>query len=288
MIRTRRCKSLIVGVGTRGLLHLRALSEYADGMLRPIAAYDIQEARRVRAREIPGVTVLEAPDAVRDYMVDEIAIIATPPSSHVQYAMSLIDLAPRLLIEKPAANSSPEFDILHSAADRANASVFVGYSERYNLAVRSTRARIAELVRNRIVTHLRFIRKRPATKGAAKDARQELAVHDVDFVVNELFPSERLRFEQRRSKGAVSLRSFSSATGITIDIISDLRAVAALTECQVFHPNGELERYITPMPNDMSRLMALRAQLDYILANSADPRVDLLYERRVVESLNER
>lgn len=285
MMRTKRCKSLVVGAGTRGLLHLRALSEYADGALTPIVMYDRQPTKRDRAREIPGVTVVDAPDALRSYAADEIAIIATPPSSHVRYATALIHLAPKLLIEKPAVNSSPEFDILRSAAANADTSVFVGYSERYNPAARSTRARMATLVRNHAVRRLRFIRKRPITKGYAKDARQELAVHDVDFVVNELFPDEHLRFEQRGSKGAISLRSFVPASGITIDIVSDLQCAVALTEYQAFRLNGELERYAISMPNDTLRLATLRAQLDYIFASSGDGGAELLYERRVVESL---
>lgn len=281
----RRCKAVVVGTGSRGLLHLRALSDYEQGVLHPIIAYDWSEASRSRAKAVPGVTVLDSPEAIFTYAVDEIAVIATPPSSHVRDATSLINVAPTLLIEKPAARSSVEFQDLQAVAARASTQVYIGYSERYNPAVRAMRASITRLVRARDATGLRFVRRRPSTGLEAKDERQELAVHDVDFVVNALFPDERLRFERITGTDRLCLRSLT-ATGIALEIVSDLYAPAAVTEYQATLVSGELRRHLMPIPTDKSRMAALRVQLDHILPKGRAPSMDLVYERRVVESLN--
>jgi hypothetical protein len=146
------------------------------------------------------------------------------------------------VIEKPATNNPTEFQHLQAAAIDASSDIFAGYSERHNPALRNIRTSLAHLVRTRAVKALRFIRKRPVTEWAAKDALQELAVHDVDFVVNELFPDEQLRFEQ--------------------------------------------SRHVMPIPDDVSRMVTLRMQLDHILAKRGSSSLELMYERRVMESIN--
>jgi len=68
-------------------------------------------------------------DVIRNPEVD-IVYIATPPGSHMDYAMEIIEEGKPLYIEKPMARTWEECNIINAAAEKKGLPVFVAYYRR--------------------------------------------------------------------------------------------------------------------------------------------------------------
>lgn len=61
-------------------------------------------------------------------------LVATPASSHFEYAKRALELGANVFVEKPLATSSAEAKVLVSLAKTREKLLFVGHSERFNPA----------------------------------------------------------------------------------------------------------------------------------------------------------
>lgn len=278
--------SLIIGLGRRGKLHAQALNQYQSQTLTPVAAYDQRKCNSARSREPQDIIVLDTLPSLDAYTTCKLVVIATPPVSHYGYAIRYIDSSKILLLEKPSVSSYKELMGLAELATHSRARLFIGYSERVNPFAQSARRRVQELISQRVVSRLMLGRSRPLLPGPRRDVGRELAVHDLDFVLNDLFPQEHVLFQKTAQPSRLVLDTYFADAGVSVSITSEwVKLGTGKTETMVELKTGEIEHIVTPTGDQTSRLSALRAQLDRILLDNQEDNVDLTREQRVLKAL---
>ena len=127
----------LVGCGSIGQRHARNLCQLGE---REIVLYDSADGRAAAAaRECGGRPVLSIAEALERA---DLALICTPPSSHVPIAMAAIDSGSHVFIEKPLSHSLEGVHDLLQRARELSRSVLVGYNLRFHQALR----RVKEIV----------------------------------------------------------------------------------------------------------------------------------------------
>ncbi|MER3601119.1 MAG: gfo/Idh/MocA family oxidoreductase [Nitrososphaerota archaeon] len=133
-------KIAVIGVGGWGKNHARALHEL--GALGAVCDIDPQRADLYsKLYSVPGYTDFEAllaearPDGV---------VVATPPATHYELGLKLIERGIPLLLEKPMALTAKEARQLATRAEQRGVTMLVGYIERYNPAVAYVKQLIKE------------------------------------------------------------------------------------------------------------------------------------------------
>lgn len=280
--------SLVIGLGQRGKLHVQALCQYQNKILTPVATYDRRRSNRISPGELEDVISLDTLQSLNTYSALQLVIIATPPTSHYDYALKYVNSSSVLLLEKPAVNSYRELLNLTDRAAHTPSQMFIGYSERVNPLAKLARRRVQDLVRQGIVSRLTLIRFRALPPGPWRDVGQELAVHDLDFVLNDLFPREHVVFQRLHQPGRLVLTTFLANVHVSVSILSEwVNPGAEKTEMVMELKTGELERVTIPIGDQRSRLSALRAQLDRIFNSGQESYTDLNREQRVLKVLYE-
>lgn len=119
---------LLVGAGRIGVVHAHTLSRLQGTTLRGIV--DTNQAasallRGLLGRSVPAYTRLE--DSLTNHPVDA-AVIATPPSTHLQIARTCLHRQLHILIEKPLATNLSELQRYRQLADESpHQTIQVGY-----------------------------------------------------------------------------------------------------------------------------------------------------------------
>lgn len=159
---THRLEVALVGCGHMGAHHARVTGESARSRLAAVVDVDPDRARRFADRF--GAT---ASTTVPEHV--DVAVIATPTTSHVAVAAPLLARGLWCLVEKPVAASAREADALRGGR------VVVGHSERFNPAVRAFGPARPTHVEARRVTG-------PGTRGRDVDVLADLMIHDLDLL----------------------------------------------------------------------------------------------------------
>jgi predicted dehydrogenase len=282
----KRPASLVVGLGKRGLLHVHSLVQHADPALLPVAVFDRQDVRRALVRGLDNIVVFDTYQQLANYTFDGIVIVATPPAFHFEYVSQFVGRSRLLLVEKPCVKVHAHLRELINLSDNSTTRVFVGYSERVNPLTLPARNRIKELVAQGTVVRLNIVRSRPFPNETWRKLGTELAVHDLDFVLNDLFPAESLMFEDSHMPNRLTIRSYVVRAGILVHIISEWANDGGRTEMSAHLKDGSIEQVTVPLPSQADRLSALEAQLRRILDQS-EGSIDLIRERRVLGALYE-
>jgi NADH dehydrogenase len=121
----RASRFVLVGAGRIGLVHAVTLTGLPGAVLSAVVDRDPRQIRLLRSLGVdaPAATSLEAALDRAD-----VAVIATPPSSHLLLARSAVERGRDVLVEKPAVSRFGDLDefirLAHSAGD---ARVLVGY-----------------------------------------------------------------------------------------------------------------------------------------------------------------
>jgi UDP-N-acetylglucosamine 3-dehydrogenase len=124
-------KVAVVGVGGWGKNHARALNEL--GSLAAVC--DIEPERAAfysKLYSVPGFTSME--EMLAQVRPDGV-VVATPPSTHYELGLKLIERGIPLLMEKPMAATAREARQLAMKAEEKGVTMLVGYIERFNPAV---------------------------------------------------------------------------------------------------------------------------------------------------------
>lgn len=131
----------VVGYGPfGGMGHFHGAAAQATDGLRFVAAVDPDPNRRKAAEsEFPWIrTYADAADLAVDDEVD-IAIVATPPTSHFSIAMSLLGASKHVAVEKPMAITASEANQMIEAARASGVALTVNQNRRWDQDFRAVK-----------------------------------------------------------------------------------------------------------------------------------------------------
>jgi predicted dehydrogenase len=98
---------------------------------------DLSAKRLEDAKQLyPSVTTVEDPEVVLADPEVDLAVIATPPSTHADLATRALNAGKHAFVEKPLASSAEEADSICTTARRAGRHVFVDHTFVFTPAVR--------------------------------------------------------------------------------------------------------------------------------------------------------
>ena len=168
-------KAAVVGCGHLGGIHARKLAARTDVDLAYVI--DPSEANRGRVAEETGATALAGLDQLSERV--DVAVVATPTSTHADVAAQLLERGSHLLIEKPIAPTAAEADALCRLATANRCVLQVGHVERFNPAYAAVRSQLDDpkYVETRRTSGFSF---RSVDIGAVFD----LMIHDIDIVLD--------------------------------------------------------------------------------------------------------
>jgi predicted dehydrogenase len=133
----------VIGAGSAGRRHAQNLRRLGAA----VSCFDPREDRRAQAkREIPGLTATY--DSFAGVLDDAKrfagAVIASPPSAHVEQSLAWIGRGVPLLLEKPIAPDLASALKLEQAARSSQVPVLLGYTYRWWPPLVDMKRRIAE------------------------------------------------------------------------------------------------------------------------------------------------
>lgn len=160
----------IVGLGKMGQNHLRELQK--DGEFSVAALYDLKKNAEFNEPFFDDLGEFLAQNL-------DIIIIASPTSSHLALARSILPRVKTTLIEKPLAMNLNEMnEILNLAKTHKNA-VAVGFSERFNPAILA----LKKALKNKKIISINARRYSPfPARISDVGILQDLSIHDIDLV----------------------------------------------------------------------------------------------------------
>jgi len=127
----------IIGVGLWGETHLRKLVIFREkGIVQISGIYDINKDRLKSISKEYSVPAKGTDELIKD---SDGIIIATPPSTHYEIALKVINKGVTVLIEKPMTNDPNKAEEICRLAEKAGVNVLVGYILRFNPAVKKLR-----------------------------------------------------------------------------------------------------------------------------------------------------
>lgn len=167
-------KISVVGCGSMGKNHARVLKTL--GVLDYIVEPSV-ETKKVL--ENLGYQSSKIVNSIDDTDSDAY-VIATPTSSHLELSLSLIKKNKHLLIEKPAAKTMKEIEILKKEEKKSKSIIRVGHIEQYN----PTFCHLKNSINKSLVNLCQFYRYSPRPSRINDvDVWTDIGVHDVDLML---------------------------------------------------------------------------------------------------------
>lgn len=171
----KRTRVGIIGFGVMGARHARVFGALDTD-------FEIAGALDPNGSKIPSFLrhFMRLEDLVD---ASDLLVVANPIEAHAKAVMRALESGRHVLVEKPIAATAEEAIALVDRAARANASLFVGHSERFHPVVRT----LAAELRGRQIRAMHFRRIANGTPRDASlrtreaDALLNLAVHDIDL-----------------------------------------------------------------------------------------------------------
>jgi predicted dehydrogenase len=143
----------IVGCGIVG--HKRALALNSVGG-KLIACADIDIIRAEKIAKISGAKIFKDwRELVKSPIID-LVIVATPHNLLFDISIAAIKSGKHILVEKPAARTTAELELLMSTAIKYGVKVHVGFNHRYHKSLRKAK----EIVESGMLGDLMFVRGR--------------------------------------------------------------------------------------------------------------------------------
>jgi predicted dehydrogenase len=165
----------IVGLGKLGKIHLEQLSSIAE--FKVVALYDINTSLSMKVSESLG---LAFHGFYEDFLNEcEAVLIATPTSSHFEYAELAIRKGKHVFIEKPITHTLEEAKKIIELADEAGIIVQVGHVERFNPAFTA--------IKKRTIAPMFIESHRLAqfnVRGTDVSVVLDLMIHDIDIILS--------------------------------------------------------------------------------------------------------
>ena len=172
----------IIGCGYWGPNLVRTFAELEDVTLARIS--DIRPERlRYMTKRHPNIQGTTDPMAVLcDPAVDAV-VIATPPHTHHELAMTALNAGKHVLVEKPLATSTREGEQIVAVADRLSRTLVVGHVFLYAPAVVQIRSLFDEEKVGSLY-YISTVRTNVGPPDAQVDALWDLAPHDISIILN--------------------------------------------------------------------------------------------------------
>lgn len=165
----------VLGVGHLGQHHARNYMEMDSTKL--IGIFDTDE---VRAKEIAKRIDCKVFNSAQELISQTDAInIATPTTTHYQYAKQCLKSGKHVLIEKPICSELSQAKELVEMAEKRNLKIQVGHIERFNPAVLS----LSNVLLNPLFIEANRIA--PFTpRGSDVPVVLDLMIHDIDIILS--------------------------------------------------------------------------------------------------------
>ena len=129
---------VFLGCGAAAALHSRTLARTEPALPRSYASRDGDRARSFAERHGGAHAFRSYEEALAADDVT-IAMVVTPPSSHLEWTLSALEAGKHVIVEKPAFLDAAEFDAVALAAERAGRQVLVAENYAYKPLVRQLR-----------------------------------------------------------------------------------------------------------------------------------------------------
>jgi predicted dehydrogenase len=171
--------AVLVGLGSMGRNHYRTIKNNQNinfvAVVEPndelVADIDVKRYRNV--------------DQVLENEEIDLAIIATPTSTHLDVSKKFLERGIHLLVEKPIAINSKDANKLENLAHKNNAKLIVGHVERFNPAIQA----VLPYLKDQKIIHLEASRLSGyPTRITDVGVKVDLSIHDLDLM-NLLTPS---------------------------------------------------------------------------------------------------
>jgi predicted dehydrogenase len=171
----RGIRVAVIGAGTFGRHHIRAIKQIPEADLVAIIDLDLERAQQL-ANEYGSRAFGTAEEALSHI---DAAIVATPTVTHEEIATNLLQAGVDVLVEKPIADSSSAGERLARIAQQHGRILQVGHLERFNPAVLA--------LEQALTTPLFFEVHRLSTftpRSLDIDVVLDLMIHDLDIVLS--------------------------------------------------------------------------------------------------------
>ena len=171
----------VIGAGNMGKNHIRLLRELSD-IYDLCAVYDPDE-ERLRAQNAEGIRA-----SSEEELIDrcDAVVIAAPSSLHKKIALQVAAKEKHLLVEKPLALSAEDANEIVSAYRSLDKVLMVGHVERFNPTI----TELEKVIGNEKIIAVNIERCSPAdTRIVDTDVVYDLMIHDVDILLNAIFPA---------------------------------------------------------------------------------------------------
>jgi predicted dehydrogenase len=164
----------VIGVGYLGRHHARIYSA-----MNGVDLVGVVDTNRARAEEVAASFGTKPFADERDVLerVDAVSV-AVPTAAHVAVALPFLEARKAVLVEKPLAASLDEADRLLAAAERSDALLAVGHTERFNPAVEAARP----LIENPRFIEVHRLGTFPE-RSLDVDVIFDLMIHDLDLLL---------------------------------------------------------------------------------------------------------
>jgi predicted dehydrogenase len=129
----------VVGCGYWGSKHVRVLSGLHDVGELAVIEHDPRRCHDILSA-FPAVQAVTDLESALPHL--DAVIIATPPRSHAELALTALRQGKHVLIEKPMATTLADARTLVEAARRAGVVLMVGHTFEFNAAVRELKRRL--------------------------------------------------------------------------------------------------------------------------------------------------
>jgi predicted dehydrogenase len=178
---TARIRPLVVGGGTMGALHVRALLSREDvpslGLVEPDAARGATLARRYGR-----IQTHAALEPALDGEDPDLAVVAVPVDAATETVATLLSRGVPVLAEKPMASLATDAQELAALASSSGTLLSVGYIERFNPAVQALKLELDKGDAGPVYhVHARRLSPFPYREGMAGVAL-DVATHDLDVL----------------------------------------------------------------------------------------------------------
>ena len=170
-----------VGCGYWGPNVLRNFSAQPDCRVKYVVEISPERQAYVRANFPQSEVVSSLETILKDPEIDAV-VIATPASSHYEFAKQTLEADKHAFVEKPLATSTQEAEVLIKLAAERNRILMAGHTFLYNAAVRYAR----ELLATEQLGELYYIYSQRLNLGQVRsdvNAWWNLAPHDVSILL---------------------------------------------------------------------------------------------------------
>lgn len=132
---------VLLGCGAAARMHSRTIAAVAPEIDRSYASRSIERARKYRAEHGGREAFGSYREAVSEPSVD-VAIILTPPSSHLELTLEALEAGKHVIVEKPAFLRPGDAEFVERKARDAGRRVMVAENYFYKPVLRALRAAV--------------------------------------------------------------------------------------------------------------------------------------------------